>query len=91
MRSVEMAKCCKERAVWAPHSTSAGTSMVPKESLSVRVGDVIADSSGSAPCSTAGGCLESSPSACNALDREHGDGIANRAYLRAEIGALRIT
>ena len=36
MRSPEMAKCCKERWVCAPHKRRAGTSMGPKVSRSVR-------------------------------------------------------
>ena len=35
--SPEMAKFCSERCVWAPHNLSAGTSMGPKVSRSVRV------------------------------------------------------
>ena len=36
MRSVEMSKWCSERCVCAPHSRSAGTSMSPKVSFSMR-------------------------------------------------------
>ena len=37
MRSPEMSKCCSERWVCAPHRRSAGTSIGPKVSRSVRV------------------------------------------------------
>ena len=37
MRSPEILKCCSERWVCAPHSRSAGTSMGPKVSFSIRV------------------------------------------------------
>ena len=36
MRSLEMSKCCSERCVCAPHRRSAGTSMWPKVSFSMR-------------------------------------------------------
>ena len=36
MRSVEMAKFSRERCVCAPHRRSAGTSMGPKVSFSIR-------------------------------------------------------
>src|SRR5258708_679336 len=35
--SVEILKCCSDRCVCAPHSSSAGTSMGPKVSFSLRV------------------------------------------------------
>ncbi len=37
MRSPEIRKCWSERWVCAPHSRSAGTSMGPKVSFSIRV------------------------------------------------------
>ena len=36
MRSFEIAKFCRERCVWAPQSLSAGTSIGPKVSFSMR-------------------------------------------------------
>jgi hypothetical protein len=42
MRSPEILKCCSERWVWAPQRRSAGTSMGPKVSFSVRVAEVMA-------------------------------------------------
>ena len=45
MRSPEILKCCSERWVWAPQRRSAGTSMGPKVSFSIRVGVVMASPS----------------------------------------------